>query len=261
MLGNDRRLRGVLFGKADPRTRGRSQPGARLTVAGVSGRPGTEAAARSRAGYASDPAAAIFRAGNGRSEPQPFHGFGASPGRKGPGTALPRLGPARYNGNVATHPTGPAWLRRPTASLAMPTLAFWNVGDNVTPQSVADLAREWDVDILVLAESKSPVTDLLRVINSHTRRFYFPDAGNAIRFTILTAFRPIRRRWSVIAPGLPYGNYTSALWQPTPSCGPSVRANFGRRPKSKPLTARGSRDSFARPRRGWAILAKSSSAT
>jgi endonuclease/exonuclease/phosphatase family protein len=72
----------------------------------------------------------------------------------------------------------------------MPTLAFWNVDANVSPSRVAALAREWDADILILAENKIATGAVLGELNRGASRLYFPDIGLPDRLTILTRFQP-----------------------------------------------------------------------
>ena len=49
----------------------------------------------------------------------------------------------------------------------MPALAFWNVNARVSPETIAVLAREWDVDILILAENE---TDRFEICLLYTSR-------------------------------------------------------------------------------------------
>jgi hypothetical protein len=71
----------------------------------------------------------------------------------------------------------------------MPTLAFWNVNAKVWPETIAVLAREWDVDILILAENEIDPFEIQRKLNEDTDRLYFPDPGESDRLTILTRFQ------------------------------------------------------------------------
>jgi hypothetical protein len=70
----------------------------------------------------------------------------------------------------------------------MPTFAFWNTGRNAPVEAVVALVREWRVDILVLAESGIPISDLVRGLNAGGKSVYFPDPGNSTRLTVLTRF-------------------------------------------------------------------------
>jgi hypothetical protein len=70
------------------------------------------------------------------------------------------------------------------------TLAFWNVAGNVAPVTVAAFAHESDADILILAENKTPVQDLVLALNAGVKRYYFPDAVRPGRLTIFTRFLP-----------------------------------------------------------------------
>jgi hypothetical protein len=72
----------------------------------------------------------------------------------------------------------------------MPTLAFWNVNAKVSPKTIAVLAQEWDVDILILAENATDRFEILRLLNEDTDRLYFADLGESDRLTIFTAFEP-----------------------------------------------------------------------
>lgn len=72
----------------------------------------------------------------------------------------------------------------------MPTLAFWNIANNVAPATVAGLAHESDADILILAENHIPNNTLVLALNSGVGRYYFPDPGPRGRLTIFTRFRP-----------------------------------------------------------------------
>ena len=57
----------------------------------------------------------------------------------------------------------------------MPTIAFWNVNTRVPADRVAALARERDVDVLVLAECTTPLAELLHALNNSAARLYFSD--------------------------------------------------------------------------------------
>jgi hypothetical protein len=70
----------------------------------------------------------------------------------------------------------------------MPNLAFWNLNGKVDAVTVAALAFEWDVDILILAENGIHNSKLATALNSGRNRFYFPDMGNSDRLTIFTRF-------------------------------------------------------------------------
>src|SRR5580658_2839618 len=72
----------------------------------------------------------------------------------------------------------------------MPTLAFWNVNAKVSPETIAVLAREWDVDIIILAENETDHFEIQRRLNEGTDRLYFTDPYGSDRLTILTRFRP-----------------------------------------------------------------------
>jgi endonuclease/exonuclease/phosphatase family metal-dependent hydrolase len=71
----------------------------------------------------------------------------------------------------------------------MPTLAFWNINARVSPETIAVLAREWDVDIIILAENETDRFKILRKLNEDTDRLYFSDRGKSDRLTILTRFQ------------------------------------------------------------------------
>jgi len=70
----------------------------------------------------------------------------------------------------------------------MPTLAFWNTNENVTAEAIASLAHEWHADILVLAENKLSVPEVLRALNAGVESLYFPDPGYSTRLSIFTRF-------------------------------------------------------------------------
>jgi hypothetical protein len=72
----------------------------------------------------------------------------------------------------------------------MPTLAFWNVNAKVSPETIAVLAREWDVDIIILAENETDRFAIQRKLNQDAERLYFTDPGESDRLTILTRFQP-----------------------------------------------------------------------
>ncbi len=72
----------------------------------------------------------------------------------------------------------------------MPTLAFWNVNARVSPETIAVLAREWDVDIIILAENETDRFEILRKLNADANGLYFSDPGQSDRLTIWTRFRP-----------------------------------------------------------------------
>jgi hypothetical protein len=69
----------------------------------------------------------------------------------------------------------------------MPTLAFWNVSASVSPEIIAVLAREWDVDIIILAENEVDRFEIREKLNEG--RLYFSDPGVSDRLTILTRFQ------------------------------------------------------------------------
>lgn len=93
----------------------------------------------------------------------------------------------------------------------MPTLAFWNVNGSVSPARVAALAREWDVDILILAENENAVPAILRELNRDATRFYFSDIGQSDRLTILTRFLPDPSILIRDSPGVSIRNYHMPL--------------------------------------------------
>jgi hypothetical protein len=72
----------------------------------------------------------------------------------------------------------------------MPTLAFWNVNASVSPETIAVLAREWDVDIIILAENEMDRIEILGSLNEGADLLYFSDPGESARLTILTRFDP-----------------------------------------------------------------------
>lgn len=72
----------------------------------------------------------------------------------------------------------------------MPTLAFWNTNGSVSPVQVKALAREQDVDVLILAENRVPLPELLRSLNRGATRLYFPDAILPEQITVFTRFPP-----------------------------------------------------------------------
>jgi hypothetical protein len=72
----------------------------------------------------------------------------------------------------------------------VPTLAFWNLKCNVSPEIVAVWAKEWDVDILILAENETDPYRNQQTLNQDTDRLYFADPGVSDRLTILTRFEP-----------------------------------------------------------------------
>ncbi len=71
----------------------------------------------------------------------------------------------------------------------MPVFAFWNIDKNVPPERISAFVREWDVDILVLAENQTSPSELRRTLNTKAERLYFQDIGESTRLTILTRFR------------------------------------------------------------------------
>jgi endonuclease/exonuclease/phosphatase (EEP) superfamily protein YafD len=71
----------------------------------------------------------------------------------------------------------------------MPTLAFWNVNASVSPETIAALAREWDVDIIILAENETDRFEILGKLNEGAERLYFSDPEASDRLTILTRFQ------------------------------------------------------------------------
>jgi hypothetical protein len=112
----------------------------------------------------------------------------------------------------------------------MPTLAFWNVNARVSPKTIAVLAREWDVDIIILAENETDRFAIQRELNEDTERLYFTDPGESDRLTILTRFHPPLRCLVRDSPGVAIRHYhlplgesflvvavhlTSKLWSKT----------------------------------------------
>lgn len=89
----------------------------------------------------------------------------------------------------------------------MPTFAFWHVNARVSPKMIADLAREWDVDVLALAEHEGDDEALRRVLNESTERLYFPDPGLSDRLTIFTRFPAEATRLVRDAPGIAIRHY------------------------------------------------------
>ena len=74
----------------------------------------------------------------------------------------------------------------------MPTLAFWNVNAKVSAETIAVLAREWDVDIIILAENETDRFKIKEKLNEDTDRLYFTDPGESERLTIFTRFQADR---------------------------------------------------------------------
>jgi hypothetical protein len=93
----------------------------------------------------------------------------------------------------------------------MPTLVFWNLDGNVSAATVAGLARQCDADILILAENKNGIPDILRELNHDASRLYFSDIGQSDRLTILTRFLPDRSILIRDSPGVSIRHYTMPL--------------------------------------------------
>jgi hypothetical protein len=93
----------------------------------------------------------------------------------------------------------------------MPTLAFWNINAKVSPGMIAALAREWDVDILILAENETDPFELQKKLNADVDRLYFPDPGLSGRLTILTRFQTDRTCFVLEAPGVAIRHYRLPL--------------------------------------------------
>ena len=74
----------------------------------------------------------------------------------------------------------------------MPTLAFWNVNAKVSAETIAVLARERDVDIIILAENETDRFKIKEKLNEDTDRLYFTDPGESERLTIFTRFQADR---------------------------------------------------------------------
>jgi len=67
---------------------------------------------------------------------------------------------------------------------------FWNIGRKPLAESVAQLARERDVDVLVLAESRiEPIELLVKINANHERKFCLPHRLNP-RLDILVRLPP-----------------------------------------------------------------------
>ncbi len=71
-------------------------------------------------------------------------------------------------------------------------IAFWNTGRTADVSLIAGLCHDHRPDVIVLAEVESPISKLLRLLNSETRQQYIPDRspGLSKRLQILTTLPP-----------------------------------------------------------------------
>jgi hypothetical protein len=61
----------------------------------------------------------------------------------------------------------------------MISILFWNVGAKPRREQVAQLAKNFDVDVVLLAESVDQPNDLLKVLNQTKTEFeYAPGTAN-----------------------------------------------------------------------------------
>jgi hypothetical protein len=78
----------------------------------------------------------------------------------------------------------------PAKQLQMPKFLFWNIGRNVSPKLVGDVAAERDVDIVVLAETGCDDSIFLDHLNDGADRLYYRDQGYSKSVTALAAVTP-----------------------------------------------------------------------
>src|SRR5947208_722400 len=71
-------------------------------------------------------------------------------------------------------------------------IAFWNTKRLGNATLIATLCREHDLDVLILAEPGTGLTDLLTALNSGSAQQFFPDAspGLSERLQILYRYEP-----------------------------------------------------------------------
>jgi len=70
----------------------------------------------------------------------------------------------------------------------MTNFLFWNIGRQHLTKNVASLSHQYDVDVLILAESKLSEHSLKVALNENQEALYFPDSGNADKLQIYTRF-------------------------------------------------------------------------
>ncbi len=84
----------------------------------------------------------------------------------------------------------------------MTNFLFWNIGRKHITEMVASLAHQYDVDVLILAESKLEASSLEIALNKHQEALYFPDTGHPDKLQIYTRFinsffKPLRDSWGI----------------------------------------------------------------
>jgi len=70
----------------------------------------------------------------------------------------------------------------------MTNFLFWNIGRQNLTKNVASLSHQYDVDVLILAESKLSEYSLKTALNENQEALYFPDSGYSDNLQIYTRF-------------------------------------------------------------------------
>jgi len=70
----------------------------------------------------------------------------------------------------------------------MTNFLFWNIGRQHITKIVVSLAHQYDVDVLILAESNLSVYSLEAALNENQKTLYFPDTGYSDQLQIYTRF-------------------------------------------------------------------------
>ena len=70
----------------------------------------------------------------------------------------------------------------------MTNFLFWNIGRRHLTKYVAFLSHQYDVDVLILAESKLSKYSLEAALNENQEALYFPDSGYSDKLQIYTRF-------------------------------------------------------------------------
>jgi len=70
----------------------------------------------------------------------------------------------------------------------MTNFLFWNIGRRHLTKNVVSLAHKYDVDVLILAESKLSENSLEAALNENQEALYFPDSGYSDKLQIYTRF-------------------------------------------------------------------------
>ncbi|MBI1814709.1 MAG: endonuclease/exonuclease/phosphatase family protein [Deltaproteobacteria bacterium] len=78
-------------------------------------------------------------------------------------------------------------------------ICFWNVARKPVSDLLAGLCEEYDLDILILAESTIPLARLILALNRGHRRLYYADASPGLSDRLTIVFRLSRHSMETIA--------------------------------------------------------------